>query len=342
MIEKHWQDLIKPNEIEIQSEGTVTRLTVEPLERGFGFTLGAALRRILLSCLEGVAVTAVRIDGVRADSAAIPGVREDLTDILLNIKEIALRSGNGIDRSRMAIRKRGPAIVTAGDIQADGDVEIVEPDHVICTLDTDVEFSMEFAVGAGTGYVAADRHHPDAIPSGFIPIDCLYSPVKKVSYTVATTRQGHVLDYDRLVMTIETDGSISGDDAAATAARIFREQLAVFINFDEPQPEVAAQKANEFAINPALLRRVDEFELSVRSTNCLRGDNIVYIGDLVMRTEAQMLRTPNFGRKSLNEIKGLLAAMGLNLGMQMPEWPPDDLEDLVRKYADKDAHAPIG
>ena len=158
MIEKHWQDLIKPNEIEIQSEGAVTRLTAEPLERGFGFTLGAALRRILLSSLEGVAVTAVRIDGVHADSEAIRGVREDLTDVLLNIKEIALRSGNGIDRSRMAIRKRGPAIVTAGDIQADGDVEIVNPDLVICTLDTDAEFSMEFAVGAGSGYVAAERH----------------------------------------------------------------------------------------------------------------------------------------------------------------------------------------
>jgi DNA-directed RNA polymerase subunit alpha len=289
---------------------------------------------VLLSSLRGAAVTAVQIDGVLHEFSSIAGVREDVTDIVLNIKEIAIRM-EGDGPKRMVVRKQGPGAVLAGDIQTVGDVEILNPDHVICTLDEGAEIRMEFTVDTGKGYVPADRNRAEDAPIGLIPVDSLYSPVKKVSYKVENTREGQVLDYDKLTMTIETDGSITGEDAVAFAARILQDQLGLFVNFDEPQKEVAAEAVTELAFNPALLKKVDELELSVRSANCLKNDNIVYIGDLIQKTEAEMLRTPNFGRKSLNEIKEVLAAMGLHLGMEVPDWPPENIEDLAKRYEDQ-------
>ena len=335
MIQKNWQELIKPNKIEFSSKNkTVTTLVAEPLERGFGLTLGNALRRVLLSSLRGAAVTAVQIDGVLHEFSSIPGVREDVTDIVLNIKEIAIKM-DGDGPKRMVVRKQGPGSVTAGDIQTVGDVEILNPDHVICTLDEGAEIRMEFTVDTGKGYVPAERNRAEDAPIGLIPVDSLYSPVKKVSYKVENTREGQVLDYDKLTLTLETDGSVTGEDAVAFAARILQDQLALFVNFEEPQKEQPSEQVTELAFNPALLKKVDELELSVRSANCLKNDNIVYIGDLIQKTEAEMLRTPNFGRKSLNEIKEVLASMGLHLGMEVPDWPPENIEDLAKRYEDQ-------
>ena len=335
MIQKNWQELIKPNKVEFSSTGrTKVSLVAEPLERGFGLTLGNALRRVLLSSLRGAAVTAVQIDGVLHEFSSIPGVREDVTDIVLNIKEIAIKM-DGDDAKRMVVRKQGPGVVTAGDIQTVGDIEILNPNHVICTLDEGAEIRMEFTVNNGKGYVPADRNRSEDTPIGLIPVDSLYSPVKKVSYKVENTREGQVLDYDKLSMQIETDGSVTGEDAVAFAARILQDQLGVFVNFDEPQKEAEEEAVTELAFNPALLKKVDELELSVRSANCLKNDNIVYIGDLIQKTEAEMLRTPNFGRKSLNEIKEVLASMGLHLGMEVPAWPPENIEDLAKRYEDQ-------
>jgi DNA-directed RNA polymerase subunit alpha len=335
MIQKNWQELIKPNKVEFSSSSrTKAILVAEPLERGFGLTLGNALRRILLSSLRGAAVTAVQIDGVLHEFSSIPGVREDVTDIVLNIKEIAIKM-DGDDSKRMVVRKQGPGQVTAGDIQTVGDIEILNPGHVICTLDEGAEIRMEFTVSNGKGYVPADRNRSEDAPIGLIPVDSLFSPVKKVSYKVENTREGQVLDYDKLTMTIETDGSVTGEDAVAFAARILQDQLSVFVNFDEPQKETEEEAITELAFNPALLKKVDELELSVRSANCLKNDNIVYIGDLIQKTEAEMLRTPNFGRKSLNEIKEVLASMGLHLGMEVPAWPPENIEELAKRYEDQ-------
>ena len=335
MIQKNWQELIKPNKIEFSSKKkTLTTLVAEPLERGFGLTLGNALRRVLLSSLRGAAVTAVQIDGVLHEFSSIPGVREDVTDIILNIKEIAIKM-EGDGPKRMVVRKQGPGAVTAGDIQTVGDVEILNPEHVICTLDEGAEIRMEFTVDTGKGYVPAERNRAEDAPIGLIPVDSLYSPVKKVSYKVENTREGQVLDYDKLTMSIETDGSISGEDSVAFAARILQDQLGLFVNFDEPQKAQPEEQVTELAFNPALLKKVDELELSVRSANCLKNDNIVYIGDLIQKTEAEMLRTPNFGRKSLNEIKEVLAAMGLHLGMEVQDWPPENIEDLAKRYEDQ-------
>ncbi|MBX3596218.1 MAG: DNA-directed RNA polymerase subunit alpha [Rhizobiaceae bacterium] len=335
MIQKNWQELIKPNKVEFSSKGrTHTTLVAEPLERGFGLTLGNALRRVLLSSLRGAAVTAVQIDGVLHEFSSIPGVREDVTDIVLNIKEIAIKM-EGDGPKRMVVRKQGPGVVVAGDIQTVGDVEILNPDHVICTLDEGAEIRMEFTVDTGKGYVPAERNRAEDAPIGLIPVDSLYSPVRKVSYKVENTREGQVLDYDKLTMTIETNGSVSGEDAVAFAARILQDQLGLFVNFEEPQKEVASEAVTELAFNPSLLKKVDELELSVRSANCLKNDNIVYIGDLIQKTEAEMLRTPNFGRKSLNEIKEVMAGMGLHLGMEVPDWPPDNIEELAKRYEDQ-------
>ena len=337
MIQKNWQELIKPNKVEfITKNGSSTLATVvaEPLERGFGLTLGNALRRVLLSSLRGAAVTAIQIDGVLHEFSSIPGVREDVTDIVLNVKEIAIRM-EGEGPKRMVVRKEGPGVVLAGDIQTVGDVEILNPDHVICTLDEGAEIRMEFTVNTGKGYVPADRNRAEDAPIGLIPVDSLYSPVRKVSYKIENTREGQVLDYDKLTLNIETNGSVTGEDAVAYAARILQDQLAIFVNFEEPQKEVAQETVAELAFNPALLKKVDELELSVRSANCLKNDNIVYIGDLIQKTEAEMLRTPNFGRKSLNEIKEVLASMGLHLGMEIPAWPPENIEDLAKRYEDQ-------
>ena len=333
-IQKNWQELIKPNKLEIalgDDSKRMATIVAEPLERGFGLTLGNALRRILLSSLQGAAITSVHIDGVLHEFSSIPGVREDVTDIVLNIKDIAIKM-QGDGPKRMTLKKQGPGQVTAGDIGTPGDVQVLNPNLVICTLDDGAEIRMEFTVATGKGYVPAERNRAEDAPIGLIPVDSLYSPVKKVSYRIENTREGQVLDYDKLTMTVETNGAISPEDSVAYAARILQDQLNVFVNFEEPRREEAASSIPELAFNPALLKKVDELELSVRSANCLKNDNIVYIGDLIQKTEAEMLRTPNFGRKSLNEIKEVLAQMGLHLGMEVTGWPPDNIEELAKRF----------
>jgi DNA-directed RNA polymerase subunit alpha len=263
--------------------------------------------------------------------SSIAGVREDVTDIVINIKEIAI-SMHAEGPKRLVLRKEGPGVVKAGDIQQTGDIQILNPEHVICTLDEGAEVRMEFTVNTGKGYVPSERNRPEDAPIGLIPVDSIYSPVRRVSYKIENTREGQILDYDKLIMTVETNGSMSPEDAVAYAARILQDQLSVFINFDEPSKVVHEDIRPELEFNAALLKKVDELELSVRSANCLKNDNIVYIGDLIQKSEAEMLRTPNFGRKSLNEIKEVLAQMGLHLGMEVPNWPPENIDELAKKY----------
>ena len=336
MIRKNWQELIKPEKLEVEAGDDPKRratLVAAPLERGFGLTLGNSLRRVLLSSLQGAAVTSIQIDGVLHEFSSIAGVREDVTDIVLNIKQLALRSHSESPR-RLVLRAQGKCEVTARMITPVADIDILNPDLVICTLDEGASIRMEMTVETGKGYVAADRNRPEDAPIGLIPIDALYGPVKRVSYKVENTREGQNLDYDKLILSVETNGAVTPDDAVAYAARIIQDQLKIFVNFDEPSIAARDDMKPELEFNPSLLKKVDELELSVRSANCLKNDNIVYIGDLIQKTEAEMLRTPNFGRKSLNEIKEVLAQMGLHLGMEVPNWPPENIEDLAKKYED--------
>ena len=333
MIHKNWTELIKPNKLNVESGADPAReatVVAEPLERGFGLTLGNALRRVLLSSLQGAAITSVQIDGVLHEFSSIPGVLEDLTDIVLNIKSIGLRM-HGEGPKRMRLRAEGPGEVKARRIETGHDIEIMNPDLVLCTLDQGTKLNMEFTVEMGKGYVPASQNRPEDAPIGLIPVDALFSPVRKISYKVENTRVGQVTDYDKLSMHIETNGAVTPEDAVALAARILQDQLRLFVNFEEPRAAGAEERAAEPPFNKNLLRKVDELELSVRSANCLKNDNIVYIGDLVQKTEAEMLRTPNFGRKSLNEIKEVLAQMGLHLGMEIPNWPPENIEDMARR-----------
>ena len=335
-IQRNWQELIKPTKLDIVSGSDNNRtasVVAEPLERGYGLTLGNALRRVLLSSLQGAAVTAIQIDGILHEFSSLPGVREDITDLVLNVKEIALKMG-GEGPKRLQLTKQGPGAVVAGDIKVTGDIEVLNPELVICHLDDGAEINIEFTVNTGKGYVPADKNRPDDAPIGYIPVDALFSPVRRVSYKVDATRAGESLDKDKLTLQVETNGAISPEDAVAYAARILQDQLTVFVNFEEPTKEKATDSVPELAFNPALLKKVDELELSVRSANCLKNDNIVYIGDLIQKTEAEMLRTPNFGRKSLNEIKEVLAQMGLHLGMDVANWPPENIDDLAKRYED--------
>jgi DNA-directed RNA polymerase subunit alpha len=330
VIQKNWQELIKPNKLEVTPGADQSRfasIVVEPLERGFGMTIGNALRRVLLSSLQGAAVTAVQIDGVLHEFSSVPGVREDVTDIVLNLKSLALRF-HGEEPRRITLSATGPGEITAGMIDAGHDVEIIDPDLVICTLDDGAKLNMEMTVNTGKGYIAAAVHRAEDSPIGLIPIDAIYSPVRRVSFKVDNTRVGQVTDYDRLTLDVETNGTVTPEDAVALAARILQDQLQMFINFEEPR---AAPETGEPVFNKHLLRKVDELELSVRSANCLKNDNIIYIGDLVQKTEQEMLRTPNFGRKSLNEIKEVLAQMGLHLGMEIPDWPPENIEEMAKR-----------
>ena len=333
MIQKNWRELIKPDRLVIEPGEDPERFAVvvaEPLERGFGLTLGNALRRVLLSSLQGAAVTAIQIDGVLHEFSSIPGVREDVTDIVLNIKSISVRM-HGDGPKRMTLRGQGAGEMAAGMIDTGHGIEILNPDLVICTLDDEAKLSIEMSVGLGKGYVAADLNRPEDAPIGLIPVDALYGPVKKVSYKVEDTREGQILDYDKLTMQVETNGAVTPENAVAYAARILQEQLALFVNFREPTVESREKPQVAPAFNRHLLRKVDELELSVRSANCLKNDNIVYIGDLIRKTESEMLRTPNFGRKSLNEIKEVLAQMGLHLGMEIPDWPPENIEEMAKR-----------
>ena len=341
---KNWQELKKPNSLEIKAAGDGRRkatFVAEPLERGFGLTLGNALRRVLLSSLQGAAVTSIKIENVLHEFSSLAGVREDVTDIVLNIKQVALKM-EGDGPRRLQLSATGPAEVRAGDITTVGDIEVMNPDLVICHLDQGATLNMELTADVGKGYVPAVANRPADAPIGLIPVDALYSPVRQVAYKVDNTRVGQELDYDKLSLTVETDGTVTPEDAVAYAARILQDQLQLFVHFEDALP-VAAPAAGAAAsaaaegesdtnqINRYLLKKVDELELSVRSANCLKNDNIIYIGDLVQKTEAEMLRTPNFGRKSLNEIKEVLSSMGLRLGMDIPGWPPENIEEMAKK-----------
>ncbi len=333
MIQNNWKELIKPTKLDIDVGADALRtatIVAEPLERGFGLTLGNALRRILLSSLQGAAITSVQIDGVLHEFSSIPGVREDVTDLVLNLKAIALRM-HGEGPKRIILKASGPGEVTASSIETGHDIEVLDPDHHICTLDKGAKLSMEMTVETGKGYVPASLSRAEDAPIGLIPVDALFSPVTKVSYKVDNTRVGQVTDYDKLSMKVETDGAVAPEDAVALAARILQDQLQLFVNFEEPHAARAPVDVPEPAFNPNLLRKVDELELSVRSANCLKNDNIVYIGDLVQKTEQEMLRTPNFGRKSLNEIKEVLTHMDLTLGMEITNWPPENVEELAKR-----------
>ena len=332
MLQKNWKQLIQANK-QIGQSVDLTRfatIVAEPLERGFGTTLGNALRRVLLSSLQGAAVTSIQIDGVLHEFSSIPGVREDVTDIVLNIKSLALRMHSEGPR-KMRLQAEGPGEVRAKAIQTGSEIEIMNPELVICTLDNGAKLNIEFTVETGKGYVPASQNRKEDSPIGLIPIDSLYSPARKVSFKVENSRVGQVTDYDKLSLQVETNGAIAPEDAVAIAARILQDQLQLFINFEEPKAHIAEAVKDEFPFNKNLLRRVDELELSVRSANCLKNDNIIYIGDLVQKSEAEMLRTPNFGRKSLNEIKEVLAQMGLTLGMEVAGWPPENIDELLKK-----------
>lgn len=332
-IKRNWQELIKPSKLAIEpGRNPVREATVvaQPLERGFGFTLGNALRRVLLSSLQGAAVTSIHIDGVLHEFSSITGVIEDVTDVVLNVKALCLRMHTEGPK-RMHLRARGPGAVTAGQIESGHDVEVLNPDHVICHLDDGAEISMEFTVQNGKGYVPASQNRPEDAPIGLIPVDSIYSPVRKVTFKVDNARVGQVTDYDKLSLVVETNGAVTPEDAVALAARILQDQLQLFINFEEPVSRSEESLPDDLEFNRNLLRKVDELELSVRSANCLKNDNIVYIGDLVQKTEAEMLRTPNFGRKSLNEIKEVLSQMGLRLGMKIQGWPPENIEEMAKR-----------
>lgn len=335
MLAKNWQDMIKPIKLDVvtsKSNPYQATIVAEPLERGFGHTLGVALRRVLLSSLQGAAVSSLKIEGVLHEFSSIPGVREDVTDVILNIKELRLKSGT-VEKKRITLTAVGPGEVKAGAIEVSGDIEIINKEHVICTLDKGAKLNMEMTVETGKGYVRAQRMS-DA-PIGLIPVDALFSPIVKVSYKVENARVGQITDYDKLSMIIETDGSVSAEDAVALSARILQDQLQLFINFEESKIEKKEDTKPELPFSQYLLKKVyDLDELSVRATNCLKNDNIIYVGDLVQKTESEMLKTPNFGRKSLNEIKEKLTKIGLRFGMEVPSWPPENIEELARKYED--------
>ncbi|MEG3154068.1 DNA-directed RNA polymerase subunit alpha [Sphingomonas sp. RB1R13] len=345
---KNWQELKKPTALERKPGGDSRRKAVfvaEPLERGFGMTLGNSLRRVLLSSLQGAAVTAIRIEGVLHEFSSLAGVREDVTDIVLNIKQLALKM-EGEGPKKLQLSATGPGEVTAGQIATTGDIEVTNPELVICHLDQGATLNMELTADVGKGYVPAASNRPADAPIGLIPVDALYGPVRQVAYKVENTRVGQELDYDKLTLTVETDGTVSPEDAVGYAARILQDQLALFVGFEDgamrpaSSPMMGGQssaaspaesQADTNQLNRYLLKKVDELELSVRSANCLKNDNIIYIGDLVQKTEAEMLRTPNFGRKSLNEIKEVLSSMGLRLGMDIPGWPPENIEEMAKK-----------
>ena len=330
-LSKNWNELIKPSKLMVELDRqNIVEIVVEPLETGFGLTLGNALRRVLLSSLQGAAITSIKVDGVVHEFSSIPGVKEDVADVVLNLKSVIVEM-HSADRKKIALNAVGPCVVTAGMIETGHDVVILNTDHVLCTLAEGASLSIEMTCQTGKGYVSANQMRKEDDPIGLIPIDALFSPVKKVFYRVENTRVGQVTDYDKLILTVETDGTVAPELAVGLAARILQDQLQLFIAFEETKEEKNSE-VEELKFDPNLLRKVDELELSVRSQNCLKNDNIVYIGDLVIKTEGEMLKTPNFGRKSLNEIKEVLSGMSLNFGMTIPEWPPEKIEELAKKY----------
>ena len=336
MLQKNWSELIKPTKMDVnveESNGRIGKLTAEPLERGFGLTLGNSIRRILLSSLQGAAITSVKIKGVVHEFSTIPGVKEDLTDILLNLKSIAVKV-HSPGLKKMYIKANGSGEIRAGNFETDSETEIMNKDQLIMTLDSNADVEIEANIETGKGYVSAEVAEDENKVIGEIKLDAMFSPVVKATYKIENSRVGQVTDYDKLIFDVETNGVVSPDDAIALSARILQDQLQAFINFDEPEIQQDQDSAEKLSFNSNLLKKVEELELSVRSANCLKNDNIIYIGDLVQKTESEMLRTPNFGRKSLNEIKEVLTQMELNLGMSVPDWPPENIDDLAKKYED--------
>jgi len=325
-IARNWRDLIRPKKLDADNNSlsdAYGKFTCEPLERGYGITLGNSLRRVLLSSLQGAAVTAVRIEGALHEFTTIEGVVQDVTDIILNIKSLRLQMDDATPRT-IQIDKQGEGEVKASDIVAPTGLHVLDPEQPLATLSNGGHLKMEMTVEMGRGYQTADQNKKEGQPIGVIPIDSLFSPIHKVNYRVTNARVGQRTDYDRLVLEIWTDGSVRPDDAVAFAAKILKEQLSIFINREEIEEATTQEPSEEDKLNEYLWRSVDELELSVRSANCLQNANIHYIGDLVQKTEAEMLKTKNFGRKSLKEIKEILAQMGLSLGMKIPNWqgPP--------------------
>lgn len=332
MVQKSWKDLIRPKKLEAEKE-TLTpvygKFTAEPFERGFGITIGNSLRRILLSSLQGAALTSVKIDGVLHEFSAIPGVKEDVTEIILNLKEVRLKLHTEGPKT-IRVKAEGPRVLKAGDILTGDAVEILNPDHPIATLSRDGKLSMEMVVKVGRGYVPAERNRDENQPIGTLPMDAIFSPIKKVNYTVTNARVGQITDYDKLTLELWTDGSLNPEEAVAHAAKILKDQLSIFVTFEESEEEeitVQEHQGDMDKLNENLFRSVDELELSVRSANCLKHADIRLIGDLVQKTEAEILATKNFGRKSLNEIKEILLEMGLGLGMKLDNWPHKKAED---------------
>jgi DNA-directed RNA polymerase subunit alpha len=332
-MQRNWRELIKPKRLEVETKGrphTYGKFVCEPLERGFGITLGNAIRRVLLSSLQGAAITSVKIDGVLHEFSTIPGVLEDVTDIILNLKQVRFRMHGDATR-QLVIEKEGEGEVAAKDILANVHVEVLNPNQHICTLAKDAKLRMELTVKQGKGYVPADRNVDENLPIGTIPIDSIFSPIWKVSYNVSQARVGQITDYDKLTLEIWTDGSVKPDDALAYAAKILKDQLTIFINFEEELDASVEEILTEPSFNDNLFRSVDELELSVRSANCLKNADIRYIGELVQKSEAEMLKTKNFGRKSLNEIKEILSEMGLSLGLKLESFPSRDEIEARRK-----------
>ncbi len=326
-VAKNWRDLIRPRKLEVDGESLTDRygkFTCEPLERGFGTTIGNGIRRVLLSSLQGAAITAIKIEGAVHEFTSLPEVAEDVTDIVLNLKEVVVRSHDGKPRT-LRVEKDGEGKVCAGDIQCPEGIEILNPDKVIMTCSKGAKVRMELDVNTGRGYVPAERNKTANMSVGTIPIDALFSPIRKVNFHVTNARVGQQTDYDRLTLEIWTNGTVKPEDAVAYAAKIFKDQLSIFINFQEgsePAPEATVSEEQQ-KLNENLWKSVDDLELSVRSANCLQNANIRYIGELVQKTESEMLKTKNFGRKSLKEIKEILASMGLSLGMKLEGWPGD-------------------
>jgi DNA-directed RNA polymerase subunit alpha len=331
---KNWRDLIRPKQLQVEKEtlsNTYGKFYAEPFERGFGTTLGNSLRRILLSALQGAAITSVRIKGVLHEFSAIQGVTEDVTDIILNLKGVRLKL-HSADQALIRIVHKGEGVITAGDILVGHSVEVMNPEHHILTCGKDANLEIELTVKMGKGYVSADRNRDEKAPVGTIPIDAIYSPIKKVNFNVSNARVGQMTDYDKLTLEVWTDGSANPEDAVAYAAKIMKEQLSIFINFDEESEPSQVEESQEEKdkINENLYRTVEELELSVRSANCLKNAGIKLIGELVSKSEAEMLKTQNFGRKSLNEIKDILCDMGLTFGMKLDDFPDPEIMRRLR------------
>ncbi|MFN5352333.1 MAG: DNA-directed RNA polymerase subunit alpha [Alphaproteobacteria bacterium] len=334
VISKNWSDLIKPSKVDVKSKSkNKATFVVEPLERGFGTTLGNSIRRILLSSIRGAAITLVKIEGAMHEFSTVDKVREDIVNIILNLKQVAILSYVS-EPQKARINVKGPAVVKAGMIEGSTNFAVVNKDFIIAHVEEGGHLNMELTITTGKGYVPASQNKPEGLAIDYIPIDAIFSPVTQVSFKVEEARVGQVTDYDKLTLTVETNGAITPEDSLSIGAAILQDQVRAFITLEQNEHKDKELKEEKLPFSPNLLKKVSDIELSVRSANCLQNDNIIYIGDLVRKSEAEMLKTPNFGRKSLNEIKFVLGEMGLRFDMKIDGWPPKNIEDLAKKYED--------